>query len=262
MSNRQLKNCRAIITGASGGIGWELAEQLAQQGVKLIVNARRASLLDDLTAKIRSAGGCCTPHAGDITVPAVRKALVDLCLKEHGGLDILVNNAGIGAMGRFDEAAPDRMRKIFEVNFFSVAELTRLAIPELKQGVDPLVVNISSVLGHRAAPLKSEYCASKFALHGLSDSLRAELVPNGIELLLVSPSTTESEFFDRSIEDTTDKDWKKGGAMPAEKVAAKTIRAMIKRRHEIILTFGGRIIVWLDRLLPGIANKLVARFGQ
>ena len=262
MPKRQLKNSRAIITGASGGIGWQLAEQLARQGVKLIVNARRTELLDELTAKIRAAGGCCIPYSGDITDPATREALIARCREEYGGLDILINNAGIGAMGRFEEATTDRMRKIFEVNFFSVAELTRLAIPELKQGTDPLVVNISSVLGHRAAPLKSEYCASKFALHGLSDSLRAELVPNGIELLLVSPSTTDSDFFKHSIEDTTDRDWKKGGAMPAKKVAAKTIRAMIKRRHEIILTFGGRIIVWLDRVLPGIANKLVARFGQ
>jgi short-subunit dehydrogenase len=121
---------------------------------------------------------------------------------------------------------------------------------------------MNSVLGHRATPLKSEYCASKFAVHGLSDAIRAELVGDGIDLLLVSPSTTDSDFFDSAIEDPTGKDWKKGGAMPPEVVAAKTIRAMRKRRHEIILTFGGRIIVWLDRIIPGIANRLVARFGQ
>ena len=262
MPRRLLQNRRAILTGASSGIGWHLARQLSRQGVKLVINARREDRLEKLAKAIRSEGGTCLAFPGDITAPEVRRGLLDQCVSELGGLDILINNAGIGAMGRFEEADEDRMRKIFEVNFFAVAEMTRLAIPKLKQGNDPLVVNISSVLGHRAAPLKSEYCASKFALHGLSDSLRAELAPSGIELLLVSPSTTDSDFFDHSIEDTTGKDWKKGGAMPAEKVAAKTVRGMIKRRHEIILTFGGRIIVWLDRLLPGIANKLVARFGQ
>jgi short-subunit dehydrogenase len=110
--------------------------------------------------------------------------------------------------------------------------------------------------------LKSEYCASKFAIHGFSDSIRAELSKDGVALLLVSPSTTDSEFFDSAIADDTEKDWKKGGAMPPEKVAAKTIRAIKKRRHEIILTFGGKALVWLDRLVPGIADRIVARFGQ
>jgi short-subunit dehydrogenase len=177
-------------------------------------------------------------------------------------MDILVNNAGIGAMGRFDQATPERMRQIFEVNFFALAELIRLSLPLLKRGNDPVIVNISSVLGHRGAPLKSEYCASKFAVHGFSDSIRAELATDGVEVLLVSPSTTDSEFFDASIEDQTNKDWKKRGAMSPEIVAAKTIRAIRKRRHEIILTFGGRILVWLDRLIPGLANRLMAKFGQ
>ncbi|MEM8542324.1 MAG: SDR family NAD(P)-dependent oxidoreductase, partial [Pseudomonadota bacterium] len=119
-----------------------------------------------------------------------------------------------------------------------------------------------SVLGHRAVPLKSEYCASKFAIHGFSDAIRAELSRDGIDLLLVSPSTTDSEFFDAAIDDPTSKDWKKGGAMSPEIVASRTLRAIRKRRHEIILTFGGRILVWLDRMIPGIANRIIAKFGQ
>jgi short-subunit dehydrogenase len=165
-------------------------------------------------------------------------------------------------MGRFDAATPERLRQIFEVNFFAVAEMIRLAIPHLRVGADPMIVNISSVLGHRGAPLKSEYCASKFALHGFSDSLRAELVRDGIDLLLVSPSTTDSEFFDSTLEDNTDKQWKKRGAMPPEVVATKTIRAIRKGRHEIILTCGGRLLVWLDRMVPTLANRILARFGN
>ncbi|MDG2182303.1 MAG: SDR family NAD(P)-dependent oxidoreductase, partial [Mariniblastus sp.] len=124
------------------------------------------------------------------------------------------------------------------------------------------IVNMSSVLAHRATPLKSEYCASKFALHGFSDALRAELANDSIDLLLVSPSTTDSEFFDHAIEDTTGKNWKTRGAMPPSIVASKTIRAMKKGKHEIILTLGGRLIVWMDRLIPGIANRIMARYGQ
>ena len=90
----------------------------------------------------------------------------------------------------------------------------------------------------------------------------AELVEHGIDLLLVSPSTTDSEFFDQAIEDATHKDWKKSGAMSPEVVAKKTLQAIQKGRHEIILSGGGRLIVWLDRLIPSLANRLVARFGQ
>ena len=262
MPRRQLNNKRVIITGASSGIGWHLALQLAEIGCRVIVCARREERLSDLAAQIKSAGGTCAIVAGDVCDVQVRQQLLVAANENFGGVDILINNAGIGAMGRFDEASPDRLRQIFEVNFFAMAELIRELLPLLKTGNDPMIVNMNSVLGHRATPLKSEYCASKFAVHGLSDAIRAELSADGVDLLLVSPSTTDSDFFDSAIEDETGKDWKKSGAMPPEIVAAKTIRAMRKRRHEIILTFGGRIIVWLDRIIPGIANRLVARFGQ
>ena len=228
----------------------------------MVLCARRKERLSGLAEQIRTAGGKAIVVAGDVADAECRRSLIAHCEQHLGGLDILINNAGIGAMGRFDEADSERMRQIFEVNFFALAELIRISLPMLKRADDPIIVNISSVLGHRGAPLKSEYCASKFAVHGFSDSIRAELASDGIEVLLVSPSTTDSEFFDASIEDQTNKDWKKRGAMPPEIVAAKTIRAIRKRRHEIILTFGGRILVWLDRLIPGLANRLMAKFGQ
>jgi short-subunit dehydrogenase len=251
-----------IITGTSSGIGWHLALQLAEFGCQMVVCARREDRLNELASLIEPLGGTCVVVVGDVCESATRGLLLAAAEEHFGGVDILINNAGIGAMGRFDEANPERLRQIFEVNFFAMAELIRESLPLLKVGADPLIVNMNSVLGHRATPLKSEYCASKFAVHGLSDAIRAELAGDGVDLLLVSPSTTDSDFFDSAIEDETGKDWKKGGAMSPETVAAKTIRAMQKRRHEIILTFGGRIIVWLDRIIPGIANRLVARFGQ
>lgn len=259
---RTLGDKRVIITGASSGIGRELATQLAAEGCKIVINARRKERLEELAAEIVASGGQCEIVEGDVTEPAVRTRLLQTARDSFGGLDILINNAGIGAMGRFDEASQDRLRQIFEVNFFAVTELVRESLPLLKEGNEPVIVNLSSVLGHRAVPLKSEYCASKFAIHGFSDAIRAELVQDGIDVLLVSPSTTDSEFFDAAIDDPTKRDWKKGGAMSPEIVASRTVRAIKKRRHEIILTFGGRILVWLDRMIPGIANRIIAKFGQ
>lgn len=262
MAKRELKRKRAIVTGASSGIGWHLAKQLASSGVEIVACARREDRLNQLANEIHSAGGKCLTIGGDITSPELRQELINICTNQLGGLDILINNAGVGAMGRFDEADPDRLRTVFEVNFFAVADMIRESLSILKQGHDPIIVNISSVLGHRAAPLKSEYCASKFALHGFSDSIRAELVGDGVDLLLVSPSTTDSEFFDQAIEDNTQKNWKIRGAMPPATVAAKTIRAIKNGKHEIILSHSGRFIVWLDRLMPGLADRVMARYGQ
>jgi len=262
MPYRDLQDKRAIVTGASSGIGWHLVKQLAAEGVSVIACARRADLLDDLSNQIKSQGGTCIPIAGDITSELNRREIMDCVDREFGGIDILVNNAGIGAMGRFDESEETRLRQVFEVNFFAITEMIRESLPRLKQGQSPIIVNMSSVLAHRATPLKSEYCASKFALHGFSDALRAELTQDQIDLLLVSPSTTDSEFFDNAIEDTTGKNWKTRGAMPPSAVASKTIRAIKKGKHEIILTHGGRLIVWMDRLIPGIANRIMARCGQ
>lgn len=262
MARRQLSNKRVIITGASSGIGWHLARQLAAAGANVVINGRRSERLEQLAEEIKSAGGTCVTAVGDISDPDARANVLQVCVDTFGGLDILINNAGVGAMGRFDEATPDRLYRIFEVNFFAAVEFIRSAIPQLKLGNDPLIVNIGSVLGHRAAPLKSEYSASKFALHGFCDSLRAELSVDNIDVLLVSPSTTASEFFDSTIEDNTGKQRNRKSAMPPETVAAKTVRAIQTRKHEIILSVFGKLLVWLDRLMPNIANRVVAKWGQ
>jgi short-subunit dehydrogenase len=260
MAKRELSGRRAIVTGASSGIGRHIAMELAARDVRLVVGARRWKQLESLADEINSAGGQCLPIECDVTVAANRDQLLFECQQAFGGCDILVNCAGIGAMGRFDEADSGRLRQIFEVNFFAVVELIRIAIPVLAKGHDPLIVNVGSVLGHCAAPLKSEYSASKFALHGFTDSLRAELVSRSIDVLLISPSTTDSEFFDAAIEDSTGKNWKQRGAMAPSEVARQTVRAMVRRKHEVILSMGGKLLVWLDRLAPRLANRILARY--
>ncbi len=263
MARRKIAGQRVIVTGASSGIGRQLALQLAARRCRVVVNARRREHLEQLADQMNQAGtGQVAIVDGDITNPETRNRLVGECSHRLGGIDILINNAGIGAVGPFATASEDRLRRVMEVNFFAAAELTRLAIPGLQHGVKPIITNISSVLGHRAVPLKSEYCASKFALHGWSDALRAELASLNIDVLLVSPSTTDSEFFDNVIENTTGKNWKLSGARPPAYIAARTIRAMQRGNHEIIPSWSGWGLVWLDRLAPAVANRLVSRFGH
>lgn len=261
MARRKLPGKRAIVTGASSGIGRELVLELARHGVRQVITARREDRLRELVGEVEKLGGEAHIVVGDIVDAALRQQLLDAAEEHLGGLDLLVNNAGVGAIGPFAQADEARLRRVMEVNFFAPVELIRHALPILARGERPMIVNVASVLGHRAVPKKSEYSASKFALHGFSDSLRAELAPSGIDVLIVSPSTTATEFFDNVLEKQADLPWLKLGAMKSRTVARKAVSAIRRGKHEIILTPGGVGLVWADRLFPPIINRLVARFG-
>ncbi len=259
MARRRIDGLRGILTGASSGIGYALAIELARRGARLVVVARRERRLLDLAAQVHDAPGAIVPLTGDVADPACRQAAVALAVEKFGGLDLLVNNAGIGAMGKFSEAAPERLRQVMEVNFFAAVELTRRALPALRQGSKPIIVNVSSVLGHRGVPGCSEYCASKFALEGFSQSLRAELVRDGIDVLVVSPARTKTEFFDQAI-DARGKPWAKIQGMCSEAVARRTVRAIRRGQHQLIVSLGGKSLVWASRLLPGVVDRVLARY--
>ena len=232
---RDLQNSRAIVTGASSGIGRAVALELARHGAGVVVVARREDRLRELAEQNRRAGQAPVEIVvGDITDPATRQRALDAAQSKLGGLDILVNNAGVGAMGLFADASAERVRRVMETNFFALVEMTRLALPLLKQGVQPILVNVSSILGHRGVPYSSEYCASKFAVQGFSESIRAEFTRLGIDVLVVSPGTTETEFFDRVIDSTAEPKWPKHKPVSAAEVARQMVRAIRSGRHEII----------------------------
>ena len=259
MSQRAISGLRTIVTGATSGIGRALTLELVRRGAKVVAFGRRAERLHALAAEVADASAY-RYLAGDVTRREDRAAAIEMAIAEFGGLDALVNNAGIGALGPFQQADEARLRSVMEVNFFAPAEFIRESLPRLARGEKPIIVNIGSVLGHRAMPEKSEYCASKFALHGFSDALRAELAPQGIDVLLISPSTTASEFFEAAAGESS-KPQGRFGAMPAELVARRIASAMAAGRHEIILSAGGNFLVWLDRLCPPLANWVVSRWG-
>jgi short-subunit dehydrogenase len=260
MSTRQIEGCRTILTGASSGIGRALARELGACGAKLVLVARREIELRQLATELESNGTPCDVVVGDITDAAVRKQAVEEARLRFGGLDALINNAGIGALGRFEDASTDRLRRIMEVNFFAAAELIREALPLLKQGHSPLIVNVGSILGHRGIPRSSEYCASKFALQGLSESLRSELAASGIDLLVVSPGTTATDFFDHAMGGGSSP-WPAQKGVPAALVASRTVRAMRRGQHEIIVNSRGKLLVLANRLFPRLVDHFMERYG-
>lgn len=267
MKRWSAQGATTIVTGASSGIGAELSKLLAGRGARVIAVARRNERLQPLADWSADQSGQIIPVAGDITDADFRQRVIEHVTCDGAKhLDLLVNNAGIGGIGRFDLATESRMRRIMEVNFFAPVELTRLALPLLKQSVaenrsSAVICNISSVLAHRAVPDKSEYCASKFALHGWSDALRAELADSRVQVTLVSPSTTASEFFSSTIETPASLTKHNRSAMKPEHVAAITLRAIERRQDERIISVGGHLLVYCDRMWPWLANRLVARWG-
>ena len=261
MSRRIFADKRVLLTGASSGIGWYLASELVRAGAYVVVTSRREDRLQKLRQSFGNPRRRMIAVPGDISDPVHRQNLVDTAVRELGGIDLVFNNAGIGAVGAFEDATQERLRRIFEVDFFGVTELTRLALPHLHKGVNPAICIVSSVLAHRGMPRKSEYCAAKFALRGWTESLRLELMPTGIDVVTISPSTTSSEFFDSLLDSDPVEQSIKFGIQSAERVAHSILGAVRKGRRELILSPGGKALVWLSRLAPGLMDRLLLKYA-
>jgi short-subunit dehydrogenase len=256
---RNITGSRILITGASQGIGKALAELAAARGAKVLVCARKAELLHEVAEQIRAKGGIIEVVQADVTSPQDRQKMVEAAEKAFGGLDILVNNAGIGATGHFADAGADRLRQLMEVNFFGLTETTRVFLPMLKKGHQPAIVNISSIAGKRGIPARSEYSASKAAVQGFSEALRAELAKDGVDVLVVCPGLTQTNFSQNMIEQKALVQLDHLRGMSPEEVARQTLRAIEKGYNETCLTLKGKMLVLVSRFLPWIADIVVKR---
>jgi short-subunit dehydrogenase len=262
MGRRMLEDRRILLTGASRGIGRELALELARRGTRLMLVARNGEVLQPLVSELLKLGAA-SAHivAGDVTDAQFRVTLIDRIRSDWHGLDVLVNNAGVSAHGHFDAHDEAILRQIMEVNFYAPTELTRLSLPLLANSKDSLIVNIGSILGHRGMPHNSEYSASKFALRGWSEALRTELHGRGIDVLLVSPGTIDTDFFDHLLAKSGSLPWGKQKGIPPAAVARQIVRAIELRRTEIYPNWRGRLLVAVNRWAPRLVDRAMNRFG-
>lgn len=178
----------ALVTGCSSGIGRELAQQLVALGWTVYAGARKPQTLADL------AGDRLIPVQLDVADHGQLLACRDRIAQGAGRLDLLVNNAGYGAMGPAIEMPMDQVRQQFEVNVFAPLALAQAMLPLLEKSGRARLANIGSVSGVLTTPFSGAYCASKAALHGLSDALRMELAPLGIRVITIQPGAIQSEF--------------------------------------------------------------------
>jgi short-subunit dehydrogenase len=253
---RNLQGKRILITGASSGIGKALATQLAAAGAKLVLASRSEDKLKTLADSLPG-GALVVPT--DVTKEQDRQHVLDRAVEQLGGLDVLINNAGIASWAHFADSTEEIMRQVMEVNFFAPAELIRKAIPILTNGVEPAVVNVSSMCGRRGMPAWSEYSASKYALCGLTESLRGELARFDIDILLIIPGLTSSEFSQHFLrsEGRAQIEYEKG--MPPEYVASRIIRSLEKNKTETWIGSDTNWMLRVNRWFPRFVDWMIAR---
>lgn len=255
---RRLDGKRILITGASSGIGRAVARACAGKGAKVVLAARSTEELNQAAEEIRGRGGEALVVPTDVTRDEDRARMFETVEHEWGGLDILINNAGIAAHGHFIDLTPEILRQTMELNFFAMAENCRRAIPLLAEGREPMIVNVSSMAGRRGVPAWTDYSASKFAVCGFSEALRAELVRFGIDLMLVVPGLTKSNFGKNLLA--------RHGRLPAkfdhgvtpEEVAGRIAHGMEKGTHELRIERDARLLLFVNWLAPWFVDWKMA----
>ncbi|MGL4610701.1 MAG: oxidoreductase [Trueperaceae bacterium] len=178
----------ALVTGASSGIGKATVEQLLKDGYSVYATARRVDRLKELEAKGSSILEL------DVTNDASMQAAVNDIIRKSGRIDVLINNAGYGSYGALEDVPMEEAKRQFEVNVFGLARLTQLVLPYMRTQKSGKIVNISSIGGKIYEPLGAWYHATKFAVEGLSDSLRLELKPFGIDVIIIEPGPIKTEW--------------------------------------------------------------------
>jgi len=254
-----------IVTGASSGIGRALALQLAEQGAKVVLAARRIDLLEQVSAACRQAGGEALAVPTDVADQAQCRALVEKTVSTFDRLDLLVNNAGLAVIARMEDYSDLALfHHTMDVNFYGAVYCTYYALPYLIRSHGRIVA-VSSLGGKAPLPYNSPYIASKFAMHGFFDSLRIELMRHGVSVTIICPSWVVTGFHEAQM----DKDGTPRGPggraiysknmMTAERCAGIILRAAYRRRREVLMG-PGHLITWLKLLTPGLLDRILIAF--
>jgi NAD(P)-dependent dehydrogenase (short-subunit alcohol dehydrogenase family) len=244
----------ALITGGSSGIGRGSAIRLASLGVRVAIAARRVEALEEVADEIKALGAEALSVPTDVTDPEQCRRAVETAAWHFGRLDILLCSAGVSMRGMFADSAPAALEHIMRVNFFGTLYPTYFALPHIKRSRGSLVA-ISSLTGKRGTPSYAVYGASKFAVRGLYDSLRLELVADGVHVGVISPGFVATPLRERVL-DATGKLWPVPPApplriWPLEKCVDRVVRVIVKRKPQALLPgFVGPLLA-LDELTGG-----------
>ncbi len=251
----------AIVTGASSGIGAATGIAFARRGYAVVLAARRRDRLAEVAGRCRGAGAAEADVVVAPTDVGEREqvdALVAGAAERFGRIDVLVNNAGYGVHARVHETTDEAMRDIFRVNFFGLFYGCRAVVPVMIRQRSGHIFNVSSVIGKRGCPFNGAYSATKFAVGGLSEAMRVEMMPYHVHVTTVCPGLTDTEFF-RHVRGGTSLDRttfaRLRGLTPPETIARTIVRTVGRNRPEIVFSLGGKLLVWLNARFPRLADR-------
>jgi len=255
-----MKDKVVIITGGSDGIGKALVKKYLQEGSKVVFTGRKQDKIDLLANEFIEFKDNLLGFSMDASLEENNKKMVEETINKFGKIDILICNAGITMRALLEDLKLDVFRKVMDINFYGALYATYYALPHIIASKGS-IVGISSINGHRGTPARTAYTASKFAMNGFYEALRTEVMKRGVHILVVSPGFTGTNIrkaaltADGSIQGESPRNEKK--MMSADTVADKTYQAVINKKRDLVLTNQGKLVVNLNKFLPGLVDSIV-----
>jgi short-subunit dehydrogenase len=264
---KRLEGRTAVVTGAAGGIGRAVAERLARAGCHLALCDRNESALAATAEAVEGMGRRASRHVVDVSKRADMEALVDDVLSFHGSVHVLVNNAGVTVISAFQNQSLDDFEWLMGVNFWGVVHGCKFFLPALLAADEAHIVNLSSVFGILGVPMQTAYSASKFAVRGFSESLRAELLDTAVGVTSVHPAGVATNIVrDARYSAIAEGNMKRGlvdrftrQMQPPELIADRILQAIQKNEPRVLVARGARAIDTLQRVAPTLGPRIAAQ---
>jgi NADP-dependent 3-hydroxy acid dehydrogenase YdfG len=258
--DRKFNGKVVIITGASSGIGKECAFEFADNGASVVLAARQENELKKTEEEIKMHGGDAMSVKTDVRNIEDCKMLITKTLEKYKKIDVLINNAGISMRASFEDLDLSVIKELMDTNFYGAVYCTKFALPYLLEQKGT-IIGISSISGLTPLPGRTGYCASKYAMDGFFDTLRLETINKGLKVLVVHPGFTSSNIRKAALnklgvpQNETPRNESK--MMSPKEVARIIVKATLNRDKNLILTHQGKLIVWLHKNFPNIADRLI-----
>jgi len=255
-----MKDKVVLITGSTSGIGKALAKSFGRAGAKVVITGRNPANLEATAQELNQLNIQNLAIPADVSKEADCARMVAETVAAFGKLDILINNAGISMRALFQELDLDVIRKVMDINFYGTVYATKFALPHILK-TKGSVIGISSIAGYRGLPGRTGYSASKFAMHGFLETLRTEVLNQGVHIMVACPGFTSSNIRNTALTATGQvqggSPLDEGKIMSAEEVAERILKATKQRKRDLVITTQGKLTVFLNKWLPGLTDKLV-----
>lgn len=259
---RSLAGAVAAVTGASAGIGREAALELARAGARVAVSARRLDRLEALAEAVQAVGSECFVMVVDVAEREQVRRFVEAAVERFGRLDVMVNNAGYGVLGRVEETPPEAYERLMRVNYLGTVYGCQAALSVMRRQGSGVIINVSSIVGHRALPGGAAYAATKAAQISLTEALRVELRGTGVTACSVHPIGTDTEFEEVATRESGRTSAGLGPRQSALAVARVIVRCARRPRPEVYPFPLSRLGVWANAVAPGFIDWLAWRAAR